>query len=156
MNTQPAPRPATSPATCPAAAPASAPTRTEADILNASPLDLARLLCGAGLLADLRRPGNATRAHLADAGRLMGTIGADACDESPADLAAARQALRAALACAIRPDGIDCRAETILVQVALWLVDMQAQVDEVAALYAAAAAAAGTTHPHPHAQRRDH
>lgn len=143
MNTQPTPCPAPRPAT----APAGAVTRTEADILDASPLDLARLLCGAGLLGDLRRPGNATRAHLADAGRAMGNpLGETMADQAP-DLSTARQALRAALACAIRPDGIDCRAETILVQVALWLVEMQGQVDEVAALYAAAAAASSHNQP---------
>lgn len=153
MNTQP------NPASRPTATPAGALlTHTESNVLDANPLQLARLLCGAGVLGDLRRPGNATRAHLADAGRAMGAIDDEAHYVKPADLTAARQALRAALACAIRPDGIDFRAETILVQVALWLVDMQAQVDEVAALFATAAASAGhtPTPTQPRAQRRDH
>lgn len=118
-------------------------TPIEDDILAAAPLALARLLCGVGMLGHLRQSGNATRAHLADAGRAMG----DAFEEQAPDLPAARQALRAALACAIRPDGIEERPETILAQVALWLVEMQAEVEEVGALFAAAAAAASHGQP---------
>lgn len=122
-------------------------TPIEDDILAAAPLALARLLCGVGMLDHLRQAGNATRAHLAAAGRAMGTFGDDVGDETPADLPAARQALRAAVACAIRPDGIEFRPETILAQVALWLVEMQAEVEEVGALFAAAAAAASHGQP---------
>jgi len=153
MNTQPTP--AAGPTGQPTAPPASggtttdattgttdATSHTEAEILSASPLDLARLLCGAGVLADLRTRHNDTRAQLVTARAALG----GPCSDAPApDLAAARDALRAGIAQAIRPDGIEQRAETVLLQVAFWLLDMQAQVNEVADLYAAAAAAAGAS-----------
>ncbi|MCK6427404.1 MAG: hypothetical protein L6Q75_20305 [Burkholderiaceae bacterium] len=112
-------------------------TPVENDLLTATPLELARLLCGPGILGHLRPPGNATRAHLAHAGWAM----TNPFEEQAPDLHAVRQDLRNALACAVRPDGIEERPETILAQVALWLVEMQAEVEEVGALFAAAAAA---------------
>lgn len=117
-------------------------TGTEAQILDARPLDLVRLLCGPAVLADLSTQHNTSRAHLAAARAALGASG----DGHAPDMARAAAELGRGIAHAIRPDGIERQAETALLQAAYWLLNMQAQCDELTALYASAVATAQRKH----------
>ncbi|MFM2059032.1 MAG: hypothetical protein RLY71_3417 [Pseudomonadota bacterium] len=103
-----------------------------AQILEAQPLDLVRMLCGSGVLAELRtHPHNAGRARLLATRAALGERHA-----GPApDLARAVAELQGGIAQAIRPDGITCNAETVLLQCCLWLLHCQVLMQEVHALY---------------------
>lgn len=126
----------------PARKPFASLSTTEANILDASPLDLVRLLCGPAVLADLRTRHNVSRTHLVAARAALGERDGD---EAP-DMARAAAELGRGIAHAIRPDGIERQAETALLQAAYWLLNMQMQCDELAALYASAVSVAQRKH----------
>lgn len=100
----------------------------EAAILEALPLALARLLCGP-LLKHLEGDFNYERWCL--------TAACADLNETSFDIPRALGYIRAGLAQAIQPGHVEPGPETILLQVAFWLLSMQAQGDELTAACAA-------------------
>ncbi|MEY4750391.1 MAG: hypothetical protein RIQ60_2605 [Pseudomonadota bacterium] len=115
---------------------------TAAQILEAQPLALVRMLCGTGVLTELRTHPNTGRAHLVAARAALGER-----EDGPApDLARAVAELHGGITQAIRPDGVTLSAETVLLQCCLWLLHCQVLMQEVHDLYATATAIGQARH----------
>ncbi|MBK6852111.1 MAG: hypothetical protein IPG93_10930 [Burkholderiales bacterium] len=115
---------------------------TAAQILEAQPLDLVRMLCGSAVLTDLRTHTNPGRAHLVAAHAALGGLH----DGRSPELAGAVVELQRGIAASIRPDGITCNAETVLLQCCLWLLHCQVLMQEAIALYDIAAPGRNAKH----------